>query len=118
MFGNLKVLLSDEKDEISLKLSAVLRSNRMDVITITYTVFTPNAFPRLIKPSTRRMMLRVGYVHPIGMFNPYCRILQRPVNPPLDKPFGRRNDVHARQKIIEPTVIRKYSLINVPIDGL
>lgn len=33
MFGNLKVLLSDEKDEISLKLSAVLRSNRMDVIT-------------------------------------------------------------------------------------
>jgi hypothetical protein len=34
-------------------------------------------------------------------------MVQNPVNPPLAKPLGMMKEVHAIQKMTEPTVMRK-----------
>ena len=51
----------------------------------------------------------IQYGNPIGMAPPvaYSIIVHNPVSPPLVRPVGIMIEVHAMQKIKEPTVIRK-----------
>jgi hypothetical protein len=67
----------------------------------------------------RSTIFRTKYVIEIGIapFVAYCRIAAKPVTPPPIIPFGVRNIAQPKAYIVRPTVIRKYSFINVPKEG-
>ena len=76
-------------------------------MAIIYMVLNPNPFPKAKKARIRSMTFITGYDKPIGMPVANWMIVHNPVSPPLESPFGMMNDVHARQKIKPPKVIRK-----------
>jgi hypothetical protein len=47
----------------------------------------------------------------------YCRMAAKPVTPPPIIPFGVRNIAQPKAYSVRPTVIRKYSFINVTKEG-
>jgi hypothetical protein len=87
---------------------------------MAYMVLAPKPVPRILVPTIRRMIFSTKYVMEIGIspLVAYCRIAAKPVTPPPIIPLGVRNIAHPNAYIVRPTVIRKYSLISVPIDGL